>query len=447
MDFAFNDIASAIGGYLGAFFGATWWFWLFFVLFASARSAFLYWRNTVFEHAELSPSNGRPSGSIMLEMKIPREILRSPRSMDQFFQAVAYFRNVEGDLGEKYLDGEVTVWYSFEIVSFSGEIHFYIRLKKKQRMLLEAAMFSYYPEVELVEVEDYTKRLPHHVLDMKEQNLKLWGSEMVLAKEGGWPLNTYMEFENMEEAHQVDPMATFIENLGKARKGEFVGIQYNCVPKDPTGWSKEYEYIVEELRTPQMKPGHGGQMDQGELIKAVALQKSPGQTDILKAVERNLSKPAFDVVIRFLYIAPAKIYYDSFPRRAIRGAFNQFGSSDLNSFVMSKGASTRVRPWNWPFLFSGWRNLARQQRLLHNYLEREHSIHQWMGRLLTSHPLMWNVHTKSAVISTEGMASLFHPPTNLITTAPHTQRVESKKMGAPAGLPIYADEDVLTKYS
>jgi glycine hydroxymethyltransferase len=49
-------------------------------------------------------------------------------------------------------------------------------------------------------------------------------------------------------------------------------------------------------------------------------------------------------------------------------------------------------------------------------------------------------------ITTRGMASLFHPPTNLIITAPHSQRVESKKQGAPAGLPIYADESVLDKY-
>ena len=446
MDISFSGIASATWHYIVLFWDSTWWFWIFFVIFASAKSAFLYWRNTVFERAELLPSNGRASGSIMLEMKVPRETLRSPRSMDQFFQAVAYLRNVEGDLGEKYLDGEVTVWYTFEMVSFSGELHFYIRMKKKQRMLMEAAMFSYYPEVELQQVEDYTNRLPHHVLDMKAQNLNLWGSEMTLMKPAGYPLNTYMEFENMEEAHQVDPMAGFIENLGKARKGEFVGIQYNCAPCDPTNWAKEFEYIVEELRTPKTVKGKGGQVDQGELIKAVALQKSPGQTDVLKSVERNLSKPAFSVVIRFMYIAPKNIYYDSFPRRAIRGAFNQFGSSDLNAFYMSKGASTRVRPWNFPFMFPGLRNLARQQRLLHNYIEREHIIHQWMGKLLTSHPLMWNIHTKAVTISTEGMASLFHPPTLLITTAPHTQRIESKKIGAPAGLPIYADDSVLDKY-
>lgn len=440
MDFSVGGVFASIWNYIVLFWGATWWFWLFFVSFAVARSTYLYWKNTVFEQNELLKKNA------FMEMRIPREILRSPRSMDQFFQAVAYLRNSEGDLGEKYLDGEVTRWYTFEMVSFSGEIHFYIRTPKKQKMLVEAAMFSYYPEIELTEAEDYMNKIPHHILDIQAQGANLWGSEMILRREGGWPLNTYMEFENMEEAHQVDPMAAFVENLGKARKGEFIGIQYNCAPLDQAGWSSEFEYIVEELRTPKTIKGTGGQMDTGELIKAVSLQKSPGQTDVLKTVERNLSKPAFSVVIRFIYISPKNLYYDSFARRAIRGAFNQYGAADLNGFVLNNPTSTRVRAWTWPFMFPNWRTRARQQRILHNYIEREHAIHQWMGKLLTSHWLNWNFYTKGATISTEGMASLYHPPTTLVTTAPHTRRVDSKKMGAPAGLPIYADEDVLDKY-
>lgn len=439
MDISLGGVFGNIGQLILDFIQATWWFWLFFILFPVSKSTYLYWKNTMMEKEWLDKA-------VFLEMKIPRETLRSPRSMDQFFQAVVALRNAEGDLGEKYLDGETTRWYTFELVSFSGELHFYMRVHKKQRMLLEAAMFSYYPEIEITEVEDYTRRLPHHILDVKAQNLDLWGSEMVLNREGGWPINTYIEFENMEEAHQVDPMSAFIENMGKARKGEFIGVQYNCAPKS-LDWGNDYEYIVEGLRTPQEAKSHGKKsLDPNEIVKAAMLQKSPGQTDVLKTVERNLSKPAFDVVIRFMYISPKNIFYDSFARRAIRGSFNQFGSADLNFFALNNNTSTRVRPWVWPFMFPKWRNQARQQRILHNYLEREHVIHQWMGKLLTSHILSWNFFTESVILSTEAMASLYHPPTLLITTAPHTQRVESKKQGAPAGLPIYADESMLDKY-
>ncbi len=439
MEISLGAVFSSIMHYIGAFIAATWWFWLFFIVFPVAKSTYLYWKNVFMEHEWLSKA-------ALVEMKIPREVLRSPRSMDQFFQAVAALRNAEGDLGEKYMEGETTRWYTFEMVSFSGEIHFYIRVHKKQKMLMEAAMFSYYPEVEMIDVEDYTRRLPHHILDLKAQNLDLWGSEMVLNKIGGWPINTYIEFENMDEVHQVDPMSAFIENLGKARKGEFIGVQYNCAPLG-LDWGKDYEYIVEGLRTPQEAKGSGKKsLDPNEIVKAAMLQKSPGQTDVLKVVERNLSKPAFRVVIRFIYISPKNLFYDSFARRAIRGSFNQFGAADLNFFALNNDTSTRVRPWVWPFMFPKWRNQARQQRILQNYLEREHEIHQWMGKLLSSHILSWNFATEAVILSTEAMASLFHPPTALITTAPHAQRVESKKVGAPAGLPIYADESVLDKY-
>lgn len=168
MDISAGEVFVNIGHYIVAFIEATWWFWLFFIVFPIGKSTYLYWKNTFMEYDWLSKA-------VFLEMRIPRETLRSPRSMDQFFQAVAALRNAEGDLGEKYMEGETTRWYTFEMVSFSGELHFYMRVHKKQRMLVEAAMFSYYPEVEVVEVEDYTRRLPHHVLELKEQNLDLWG--------------------------------------------------------------------------------------------------------------------------------------------------------------------------------------------------------------------------------------------------------------------------------
>lgn len=442
-DLSFVQIVSLIGTYLGQFFAATWWAWAFLVIFPTARSTWLYWKQTMFEHAFLHDT-------IFLEMKIPRETLRSPRSMDQLFQAIAALRNAAGDLGEKYLDGEVTRWYTFEMVSFGGEIHFYMRVPKKQRPLVEAAFFSYYPEVEIAEAEDYVKKLPHHARELDSQHLDMWATEMILTKEDGYPLKTYVDFESPDEIHQVDPMAAFMENLGKVRKGEFMGIQFNLAPEG-FDWGHHYEHIVENLRSPKMakSAGHtkgGSEAELATALRMSMLQKSPGQTQVLEAVERNLSKPAFFSMIRLVYISPQNIFYDSFARRAIKGAFNQYGAGDLNSFTDNKGISTKVRPWNFPFLFPNLRRLGRRQRVLQNYMHREHFIHEWTGRILTSHFTNWNFHSRANVISSEGLASLFHPPTQLVTTAPLTKRVESKKTGAPAGLPIYAEEEVLDKF-
>src|SRR5689334_3772744 len=52
---------------------------LFLLLFAIVRSLWLYWRNRIFESSLTFK---------LVELKMPREITRSPRSMDQFFHAV-----------------------------------------------------------------------------------------------------------------------------------------------------------------------------------------------------------------------------------------------------------------------------------------------------------------------------------------------------------------------
>ena len=49
-------------------------------------------------------------------------------------------------------------------------------------------------------------------------------------------------------------------------------------------------------------------------------------------------------------------------------------------------------------------------------------------------------------MNVEGIATLFHPPTAVVLTAPHVKRVESRKVGPPAGLPIFGEEEELEKY-
>jgi len=44
---------------------------------------------------------------------------------------------------------------SLEIASLEGVIHFYIRIETKLRERVEAAIYSQYPNVEIIEAEDY----------------------------------------------------------------------------------------------------------------------------------------------------------------------------------------------------------------------------------------------------------------------------------------------------
>lgn len=422
------------------FLKASWPIIAFFIIFPVTKSLWLYWRNRVFE-------NGLKFQ--LIEFKMPRETTRSPRSMDQFFHAVAGMGNWRGHLGEKYLVGEVTIWFTFEIVSLGGEIHFYGYIFKPYVSVVKAAMFAAYPEVEVEEVkEDYVhKWVPHSVLDLEMAGKDLYANGFVKAREPAYPIKTYPQFESSTEEYQVDPMASFLEALANISPEEFVGIQYSLAPL-MSNWGKAYEHIVEELRTPKVAKGAGHGVPAEDLataLKAATLQKSPGQTDILKAVERNLSKPAFDTNIKLLYIAPKKIFADTVPRRAIRGAFNQYNAADMNSIVFNNGMNTKPGWFDPPYVFKYTRRRARKNRMLHLWIEREQGIHEWVGQWIAGHTFNW-WNSKNTTLTSEELATLYHPPTTLVVTAPHTQRVESKKMGAPAGLPIYADEKVLDRF-
>ncbi len=420
------------------FLRATWWLWLFLVLLPASRSLWLFWRQELFK---------RSIRFVLLEIKMPREVAKSPQAMEQVLHALHSLRNFPGDIEEKYWVGEVPRWFALEIVSFGGEIHFYVRVYAKQRNLVEAAFFSYYTDVEVVEVDDYISRLPRNAADLYARGLGIWGTEMVLDRPDAFPIKSYVDFEHVAEEKQFDPISTFLEVLSKVRQGEIVGIQILIAPGDP-GWHRRWEKLVEELRRPSTAKVSSGKGPQGELagLKETLIARSPGQTDILEAVENNLSKPAFDTLIRFIYLSPIELFYDSYARRGLTGAFNQYSSLNLNRFRQNYTMSTRTRIWHWPHVAPRSRNVYRQQRLLYNYRNREVPPETWMGRLMTSYLLNWNFSSRRFKMNVEGIATLFHPPTMVVLTGPHMVRVESRKTGPPAGLAIFGDEKEMDRY-
>ena len=119
--------------------------------------------------------------------------------MEQVLTAIHSLRNYPGTLAEKWWDGEITRWYSLEIVTFGGETHFYVSVYYKHKALMEAAFLSYKPDLELVEVEDYAQRLPQNVEEMHEQGYDIWGSDVVLSREAAFAIKTYSEFECPEK--------------------------------------------------------------------------------------------------------------------------------------------------------------------------------------------------------------------------------------------------------
>ena len=424
-----NPLIQAVWGYALIFLGETWWFFLFIILLPVARSAWIYWRQLIYRHS---------MNYVVLDMRIPRETTKNPRAMEQVLRAFHSMRNEARNLREVYWDGEVTNWVSLEIVGRGGETHFYIRCLKSRRPLVEAAFFSSYQDVELVEVPDYTKTLPKSAEELWDRELDFFGGELELVKPDMYPLRTYLEYEVPDEDIQLmDPISNMLEILGKLGKDEFVAIQFNIAPAAPD-WASEWEDDLIELRGKGSKAGTEEDMGFSS--------RTPGQTRILKAVEEKLGRPAFDTMVRIVYVCPRAVYSDTVPRRGLIGAINQYSSADMNAFKWNYPVGTRTQLWDWPYLFPKVRKKLRQKRYWHWFIHREMPEQEWTGELLSSHPLNWNFASHTGQLDIAEVATLFHPPTHVVLTAPHIHRVESKKAGPSAGLSIFGDDSAIDRF-
>src|SRR3989344_8342879 len=114
---------------------------LAFFVFLIARDALLFYSQSKFK-----------SGIEwdIFEIRIPREIEKGPKAMDQFFISLWTLFNTPSGWKEKYIDGEVTRWYSFEIIGSGGRVNFYVRVPKKMMHLIESMLYAQYPDIEIV---------------------------------------------------------------------------------------------------------------------------------------------------------------------------------------------------------------------------------------------------------------------------------------------------------
>ncbi len=431
-------VPSDLGAVIIDFLKRTWWLWFFIIIFRLFLETWLHWRQEVFKE---------DINWVLLELKIPRLIEKSSKSMEQVLAALHSLRNSPGNLREIYWGGEVTRWTSLELVSFGGEIHFYVRCYAKLRSLVEAAFFSYYPGLDIIEVPDYISRFPEKIHDMYEKGIDMWGTEMLLNKDAIFPIKTYTDFENDVEEKSFDPISSFLEILGKLRKTESIGIQILIAPASSGEWDEKYDADLKKLREPETRKVKGKQLPTGGNEEyEMAVMRSPGQVDILKAVEENLSKPAFDTLIRLAYFCDKPNFLDNMGRHGIVGAFNQYSALNLNSFRINYGTQTRTQIWSKPYVFPKTILKYRKARLLLDYRKRDVPPEKFMGKLINSFFFSWHTSSERFKMNTKGLATIFHIPTSLVLTEPHLKHLESKRAGPPSGLPIFGEEEELERY-
>ncbi len=160
--------------------------------------------------------------TMVLEIKIPRDIDKSPRAMELVFSGL-YIGFGETTFIDRWIEGNVRPWFSFELMSDGGRIHFYIWTRRRFREMVETQIYAQYPNVEIYEVEDYASRMHYD-----PERYGAWGCDFTLTNKDPYPIKTYIDYEldrDPKEEHKIDPLAHLFEFLSTLKPGEQVWYQ------------------------------------------------------------------------------------------------------------------------------------------------------------------------------------------------------------------------------
>ena len=198
------------------------------------------------------------ANTILLEIKIPREVDKSPEAMEIIASAFLQSGGV-GNWYNRNWKGNLVTFFSLEIASIEGDVKFFVRTEKKFKELITNNFYSQYPNIEIREAEDYVTKIFY---DHRQTDVNVWGltntfkekltlpkinkddkisEERVTADKNKGsdekPLDmpadfkmikTYVDYKqdkDPKEIYEHDPLTPILEWMGSMRKGEYAWYQ------------------------------------------------------------------------------------------------------------------------------------------------------------------------------------------------------------------------------
>lgn len=339
---------------------------------------------------------------LLLEVKVPHEEgsdeekMVDPREMLKVFcgNAEQFFSSLYGiykdDLYHKIFGQD---YLTFEIVSTSKEIVFYVGAPKYLISILEKQIHSFWPSAQVKIVSDYNIFHP---------DCKVACAEFQLFKSYFYPIKTYAFLT-------TEPLNNLTTALSKLSEREGTAIQILISPARPN-WASPIRSFIKSLKEgksqtfPKVLDIFGNALH--SLFTSSQTQKEPPMSssspsqapqinpESLQALESKASKAGFKTNIRIIVTSPtensAKMHLSN-----IISAFSQFNHPELNGF---KPKTKRVR-----------------KKILY--------------------PFIFRLPTRTKMIlSSEELATLYHFPNKLIET-PNISWVLAKSAPSPTYLP------------
>jgi len=421
----------------------------FFILWFVPRAIGM-WKGYLVAKAQLETER------VLLEIRIPREINKTPLAMELVLNGMT--EPSDGDWYTNITSGKRKPFYSLEIASHGGDVHFYIYIPRDFIARTEAHFYAQYPAIELVEVKDYAKHYP-----FSWDTHKSFGFEYELAGPDPIPIMTYKSFgldKAKKEFNEItDPITQTIEALanigpqeemwvqivisshkgnsttivkGKERWKAFVGIFFAknlakrvenfwmfWLGKKGSDWKAEGIELIKKIREAYtQKKDDKNEITVNEMTKLDKIK--------MDAIAENITKPAYDVGIRTLYNAP-KEHYNGDSRHHMMGSlFKQYSAGDAYNSLKPGVIPTTAYPWQ--------DKKGKNIRKLRDDMYRAYVRRAFIYKDL-EHYKYGRVLFKKFVMSTEELATIYHLPGQVAAT-PSFERIESVTGQAPSNLPL-----------
>ncbi len=360
-----------------------------------------------------------------------------PRQNEQTAKAVEHIFSTLGgaysglDRYEKYWLGKYQPTFSFEIASIGGYVQFMVHTWVKHRDLVEAAIYAQYPDAEIIEIADYTDGIPGRY---PHPEWNVFGSEFVLKRPSHLPVRTYFQFEHTSAEYPFkDPLSTLLEVLASLKPGEQLWVQFLISPTD-SGWKDDGQKAVDKMMGKKVAQKGSpldslmwlpkgvakelaGIFETGEAPKKddkkdefKMMNMSPGERQVLEAVQMKLSKIGFKTKIRAVYAGR----HDVFSKKrftALKGAMMQFNALNMNEFK-SYG---KVTPKS-DYFYQRWSEPAKKMSIVARYRSRS------------------GEGAPPYILNTEELATIYHFPM-LDVKAPLIKKTDAKRAEPPSRLP------------
>lgn len=365
---------------------------------------------------------------ILLEIKPPRNLVKTPLAMETFL-ATLHQQGGESNWYARWILGGIRAFFSLEIASFEGQVHFFIWTRANFRRLIESQMYAQYPGVQVTEAPDYTR-----IISAKPEEWSLWGCDFKHTAKDPLPIKTYIEYgldKVQKEPEQTDPIANLIEYMGSIGKGEYLWLQFvirmhrgekynnNKFGSERT-WKDEAKELIDKMRkdarTTYVDPVSGKEMPGFP-------NPTKGESEKMAAIERNVSKQGFDVGVRGIYLAKPEKFNPIMITHTI-SLFKPFSSEGWNG-IRAAAWMMRFDDYPWEIGVENMKNRYRRKM-----------VEAFRRRQFFYDPVTYGLSpSETMVMSTEELATIFHIPSQSVQ-APGLTRAQSATHEAPGNLPV-----------